>query len=149
MAVDVKTQQTASRGASSLDWLAIHIATIGKVLLIVFLLAFPMVYSRTSDSNYAINVMSQAGLYAIVTMAVGLVLGQAGQLSFGHSAFYGIGAYTCGLLILKFHVNTFAAWVAGRGYPVALVECRFGPDNADLILRALERALAEGGPPGR
>ena len=60
-----------------------------------------------------INVMSQAGLYAIVTMAVGLVLGQAGQLSFGHSAFYGIGAYTCGLLILKFHVNTFAAWVAG------------------------------------
>ena len=57
--------------------------------------------------------MSQAGLYAIVTMAVGLVLGQAGQLSFGHSAFYGIGAYTCGLLILKFHVNTFAAWVAG------------------------------------
>lgn len=45
--------------------------------------------------------------------------------------------------------GSFAAWVAGRGYPVALVECQFGPDNANLILRALERALAEGGPPGR
>ena len=114
MALDVKTQSpAANRRAASLDWLAAHIATIGKVLLIVLLLAFPMIYTRVSDSNYAINVMSQAGLYAIVTMAVGLVLGQAGQLSFGHSAFYGIGAYTCGLLILKFNVNTFAAWVAG------------------------------------
>jgi branched-chain amino acid transport system ATP-binding protein/branched-chain amino acid transport system permease protein len=114
MAIDAKTQsQTVSRRTSSLDWLAAHISFIGKVLLIVLLLAFPMIYTRVSDSNYAINVMSQAGLYAIVTMAVGLVLGQAGQLSFGHSAFYGIGAYTCGLLILKFHVNTFAAWVAG------------------------------------
>ncbi len=114
MAIDVKTQtQAPSRRVASLDWLAAHIATIGKVLLIVFLLAFPVVYKNLSDSNYALNVMSQAGLYAIVTMAVGLVLGQAGQLSFGHSAFYGIGAYTCGLLILKFNVNTFAAWMAG------------------------------------
>ena len=52
-----------------------------------------------TDSNYALNVMTQAGLYAILTLSVGLVLGQAGQLSFGHSAFYGIGAYTCGLLV--------------------------------------------------
>ncbi len=114
MAVDVKTQsQAPSSRAARLDALAGRMPTIGKVLLIVFLLIFPIVYTNLSDSNYAINVMSQAGLYAIVTMAVGLVLGQAGQLSFGHSAFYGIGAYTCGLLILKFHVNTFAAWVAG------------------------------------
>jgi ABC-type branched-subunit amino acid transport system ATPase component/ABC-type branched-subunit amino acid transport system permease subunit len=114
MAVDVKTQaQTPGRRAARLDALAGHMPTIGKVLLIVFLLVFPIIYKSASDSNYALNVMSQAGLFAIVTMAVGLVLGQAGQLSFGHSAFYGIGAYTCGLLILKFHVNTFAAWVAG------------------------------------
>ena len=114
MAVDVKTQSQAPSGrAVRLDALAGRMPTIGKVLLIVFLLAFPVIYKGLSDSNYALNVMSQAGLYAIVTMAVGLVLGQAGQLSFGHSAFYGIGAYTCGLLILKFHVNTFAAWVAG------------------------------------
>ena len=114
MAIDGKTQsRVPGRRAASADWLAAHIGTIGKVLLIAFLLLFPVIYRSVSSSNFAVNVMSQAGLYAILTMAVGLVLGQAGQLSFGHSAFYGIGAYTCGLLILKFHVNTFAAWVAG------------------------------------
>jgi ABC-type branched-subunit amino acid transport system ATPase component/ABC-type branched-subunit amino acid transport system permease subunit len=113
MAVDVKTHSAPSRRTASTDWLTAHISTILKILLIVFLLAFPLVYTRVSEDNYAINVMSQAGLYAILTLSVGLVLGQAGQLSFGHSAFYGIGAYTCGLLVLHFHVNTFLAWVAG------------------------------------
>ena len=59
-----------------------------------------------TDSNCALNIMTQAGLYAIITIAVGLVLGQAGQLSFGHTAFYGIGAYVCGLLVHKFDVPT-------------------------------------------
>ncbi len=88
-------------------------ATVAKVVMIVILLVWPLIYGRFSGSSYALNVMTQAGLYAILTISVGLVLGQAGQLSFGHSAFYGIGAYTCGLLILKFDVPTFAAWVAG------------------------------------
>ncbi len=114
MAADAKTQvQAPGRRSASMDWTASHIATIAKALLIVILLAFPLVYRAASESGYALNVMSQAGLYAIVTLAVGLVLGQAGQLSFGHSAFYGIGAYTCGLLNLKFGVPTFWAWVAG------------------------------------
>jgi ABC-type branched-subunit amino acid transport system ATPase component/ABC-type branched-subunit amino acid transport system permease subunit len=75
----------------------------------VILLVWPLVYS----SSYAMSVMTQAGLFAILAIAVGLILGQAGQLSFGHSAFYGIGAYTCGLLITKFGVPTYAAWIAG------------------------------------
>ncbi len=94
-------------------WTGSRVVTVAKLLVIVALLVFPLIYRAASESNYALNVMTQAGLYAIVTMAVGLVLGQAGQLSFGHSAFYGIGAYVCGLLILKFGVNTFLAWLAG------------------------------------
>ena len=81
--------------------------------MIVVLLIWPLIYTQLTDSNYALNVMTQAGLYAILTISVGLVLGQAGQLSFGHSAFYGIGAYTCGLLVLKFGVPTLLAWMAG------------------------------------
>ncbi|HLA80455.1 MAG TPA: branched-chain amino acid ABC transporter permease, partial [Thermoleophilia bacterium] len=88
-------------------------ASAGKIALIVILLVWPLLYRGLSDGNYALNVMTQAGLYAILTLSVGLVLGQAGQLSFGHSAFYGIGAYVCGLLVYKFGVPTLAAWVAG------------------------------------
>ena len=79
----------------------------------VVLLVWPLIYKGLTDSNYALNVMTQAGLYAILTLSVGLVLGQAGQLSFGHSAFYGIGAYVCGQLVIKLGVPTFVAWIAG------------------------------------
>src|SRR2546426_644740 len=38
------------------------------------------------------------GLFAI---AFNLLLGYGGMVSFGHAAFYGVGAYTCGLLLKK------------------------------------------------
>ncbi len=112
MAIDAKSQPQSNRFAAMFGDMT-KPSTIAKLALVVLLLVFPVIYRQFSDSSYALNIMSQAGLYAIVTMSVGLVLGQAGQLSFGHSAFYGIGAYVCGLLILKLHVNTFLAWVAG------------------------------------
>ena len=95
MAAEVKSQTEAkpSRagriGLSGSGWGWI---SAGKIALIIVLLAWPLVYRSLSGSNYALSVMTQAGLYAILTLAVGLVLGQAGQLSFGHVAFYGIGA---------------------------------------------------------
>ncbi len=113
MAGDIKNRSSQTNRFAALFGDLTRPAGIAKFLLVVLLLVFPVVYKSVSDSNYALNIMSQAGLYAILTMAVSLVLGQAGQLSFGHSAFYGIGAYVCGLLVLKFHVNTFLAWVAG------------------------------------
>ncbi len=38
------------------------------------------------------------GLFAV---AFNLLLGYAGMVSFGHAAFYGLGAYACGLLLKK------------------------------------------------
>ncbi|MCE5255045.1 MAG: ATP-binding cassette domain-containing protein [Actinomycetia bacterium] len=83
--------------------------TIFKALLIVVLLVWPLVF----PNDYGMRVMTSAGLYAIITMAVVIILGQAGQLSFGHSAFYGIGAYVAGLLAMKLDVPTLAALVIG------------------------------------
>ena len=42
-----------------------------------------------------------------------LILGQAGQLSFAHSAFYGIGAYTAALLAMKASRAHLAALIIG------------------------------------
>jgi branched-chain amino acid transport system ATP-binding protein/branched-chain amino acid transport system permease protein len=80
-----------------------------KALLIVILLLWPLVY----PNNYYMRVMTTAGLYAIVTIAVVIILGQAGQLSFGHSAFYGIGAYVAGLLSMELSFPTLASLVIG------------------------------------
>jgi branched-chain amino acid transport system permease protein len=57
--------------------------------------------------------MTTGGLYTIITIAVVIILGQAGQLSFGHSAFYGMGAYTAAILTMKAGFPTLAALVIG------------------------------------
>jgi ABC-type branched-subunit amino acid transport system ATPase component/ABC-type branched-subunit amino acid transport system permease subunit len=86
-----------------------HRGAILKALLIVILLVWPLLFR----SNYGMRVMTTAGLYAIITIAVVIILGQAGQLSFGHSAFYGIGAYVAGLLAMKLNVPSLAALAIG------------------------------------
>lgn len=47
---------------------------------------------------YAVTVLIQLCLYAILTLSLNLVTGLAGQVSLGHAAFFGIGAYTVGVL---------------------------------------------------
>jgi ABC-type branched-subunit amino acid transport system ATPase component/ABC-type branched-subunit amino acid transport system permease subunit len=113
MAGTLRIRVPARRPAATLEGLRRHWALVAKPLLLVVLLLLPLVGRGGVGSSHALAVMSQAGLYAILTMAVGVLLGQAGQLSFGHSAFYGIGAYTCGLLVFKLHANPLLAWAAG------------------------------------
>ena len=80
-----------------------------KTLLLVILLVWPLLY----QSGYAMRIMTTGGLFTILTIAVVIILGQAGQLSFGHSAFYGIGAYTAAILTVKADFPTLAALVIG------------------------------------
>jgi branched-chain amino acid transport system ATP-binding protein len=80
-----------------------------KALLLFVLLVWPLLY----QSGYAMRIMTTGGLYTIITIAVVIILGQAGQLSFGHSAFYGIGAYTAAILTMKAGFPTLAALVIG------------------------------------
>ena len=89
------------------------------MVFVVILLVWPLAYKNL----YYMSIMTTAGLFAMLTIAVGLILGQAGQLSFGHSAFYGFGAYTAALLSLKLHVPTLAALVVGAVVPgiIALI----------------------------
>ncbi len=49
------------------------------------------------------------GLFA---MAFNLLLGYGGMVSFGHAAFYGVGAYTCGLLLKKADVPFAVSFLA-------------------------------------
>ena len=82
---------------------------LAKTVLVIVLLVWPIAYKNL----YAMSVMTTAGLFALLTIAVGIILGQAGQLSFGHSAFYGVGAYVAGLLSLKLGVPTLASLAIG------------------------------------
>jgi branched-chain amino acid transport system permease protein len=51
--------------------------------------------------------------YVVSAIGLNLVLGYAGQLSFAHSVFMGIGAYTSGVLMLKAGVPFLPSLLAG------------------------------------
>ena len=56
--------------------------------------------------------MVLAGIYAILALGLSLFLGYAGQISLGHAAFFGIGAYTTAILTTRYSVPSFAAFWA-------------------------------------
>jgi branched-chain amino acid transport system permease protein len=68
-------------------------------------LIFPDSYWRTNLIVCALNVMLAIGL--------DFVLGFAGQLNLGQSAFYGIGAYVSTLLIMRLGLPFWPAFVCG------------------------------------
>jgi branched-chain amino acid transport system permease protein len=49
---------------------------------------------------YHLHVLIMAGIFAVLAMSLNLLLGYTGQLSLGHAAFFGVGAYTSALLTL-------------------------------------------------
>ncbi len=59
--------------------------------------------------SYWITVFIIAGIYSIVAIGLSLLIGYAGQISLGHGAFFGLGAYTSGLLTTKLAVNPWLA----------------------------------------
>jgi branched-chain amino acid transport system permease protein len=77
------------------------------VAVIIALLPFVIQdsYWRTNLIVCAINIMLAVGL--------DFILGYAGQLNLGHSAFYGIGAYASTLLIMRLGVPFWMAFVLG------------------------------------
>lgn len=58
--------------------------------------------------QYFLHILITTGIFIIAAMSLNLLLGFTGQLSLGHVAFFGIGAYTSALLSLGFDVKLFA-----------------------------------------
>lgn len=62
---------------------------------------------------YELTVLIFIGTNAILTLGLNLVMGYAGQVSLGHATFFGLGAYTTGVLATKYSVPTLPALLAG------------------------------------
>ena len=52
-------------------------------------------------SGYFITVSCMIGIFIILAMSLNIITGYAGQISIGHAAFFGIGAYSSALLSVK------------------------------------------------
>jgi len=88
-------------------------------LLIIYFILFP---HDTSQSNYAKTVYVSGFFYAILASSWALLAGIAGQFSFGHMAFMGIGAYAAGLLARDGIIITFLNInISGESIPTVLI----------------------------
>lgn len=63
-------------------------------------------------SGYLITVLITIGIYVILALSLNIITGYAGQISLGHAAFMGIGAYTSALLYTKAGVGFWPAFLA-------------------------------------
>jgi branched-chain amino acid transport system permease protein len=59
---------------------------------------------------YVLHLLIMTGIFIIAAMSLNLLLGYTGQLSLGHVAFFGIGAYVSSLVSLGFEVHLLPDW---------------------------------------
>ena len=68
---------------------------------------------------YQLHTLIMAGIFAVLALSLNLLLGYTGQLSLGHAAFFGIGAYATGLLTVKLGWSPWIGLLAAIGLPGA------------------------------
>lgn len=74
--------------------------------VLAFLLVFPLLAPYEA---LAINIV----IYGLFALGFNLLLGYTGLLSFGHAAFFGVGAYATGMAIVHLGMPWFGAIVLG------------------------------------
>ena len=75
--------------------------------------------------RFWIYIATQALIFAIFAMSLDFLLGYAGLPSFGHAAFYGVGAYACALLALR-HVDGLLPLLLVGAVAAALIAVPIG-----------------------
>jgi len=96
------------------------------------------------DNEYYFTLLNFIGIHTLLVVGLNLLLGYAGQISLGHAAFFGLGAYASGILTATYGVNPWLALLAGlaisglaalligipalklRGYYLAMATLGFG-----------------------
>jgi branched-chain amino acid transport system permease protein len=93
---------------------------IGVASVGVFLLSLPLFLQ-----HYTLHIVIFAGINLIAVLGLGLLVGFSGQVSIGHAAFYGIGAYTSALLTMKLGIPFWIA-LPSAGIAAAIVGILLG-----------------------
>lgn len=82
-----------------------------KVILLV-LLAAAVVFPLLQPTQYVIRMATLSLVYVVLALGMNLIMGYMGQMSFGHAAFFGIGAYTSAILSTRFGMDCTVTFLA-------------------------------------
>jgi branched-chain amino acid transport system permease protein len=128
--------ESVANGRSQAIWRNVGIAAI---LAIACILPFGI-------SGYRVSQFSQVLIYAIAILGLNILAGFNGQISLGHGAFYGIGAYTAAVLLDKSAIPYWATvpiagvFCLGAGFLFGLPVLRL--EGPYLALASLALAVA-------
>jgi branched-chain amino acid transport system permease protein len=61
------------------------------------------------DSPYYLQTLTFIGINTLLALGLNMLMGYAGQISLGHGAFYGIGAYGTAILTVHWHLSPWLA----------------------------------------
>jgi len=96
------------------------------MVFIAAIMAVPFIFKYVI--SYPLEPALRAGFFVMLAVSLTLVVGLAGQISLGHGAFFGIGAYTAAILATKLGLPAFLTIPLGTiagvitgfliGYPV-------------------------------
>ena len=70
------------------------------LVALLFFVGLPTVVTSFQAGEW-----TQVLIFAIVIMGLNILVGYSGQLSLGHGALMAVGAYTCAILIHRYHVD--------------------------------------------
>lgn len=99
-----------------------------RLLSLALLAGLALLPLALADNPYLLNALITTGILTIGAMSLNLLLGFTGQLSLGHIAFFGIGAYVSALTSLGFDAElgfglrmVHAPWPAAVGFVFAVL----------------------------
>lgn len=124
-----------------------QVPNIAGIGLLIFFAAFPLVYTG-GNYDYVMHVLITGFFYAILASSWSMLAGYAGQFSFGHMAFMGIGAYGAALFS---HYIYIAAEPTGTCTEFALfgnwlvIKNAIGVTSTTLTQDCLQQAIEQWG----
>jgi branched-chain amino acid transport system permease protein len=89
--------------------------------IVAVLLAYPWIATQ-----YQAMLLAYGLVMAIAALGFNLLLGYTGLLSFGHSAFFGVGAYTVALMVKYLRISSMELFLAGAIVASVLIAALFG-----------------------
>jgi branched-chain amino acid transport system permease protein len=77
-------------------------------------------------SLYQTELLIYSFTFAIAALGFNLLLGYTGLLSFGHSAYFGVGAYTVAFIVRDLHVQSMELCILGALLSTLVIAALFG-----------------------
>ncbi len=93
-------------------------STRNLIVLLLIIFAFTIPFYVTS--RFILHILIMCCIWAMAATSMNLIMGYTGQVNLAHGAFFGIGAYSAGLLILKLGINFWPALILACAITVFL-----------------------------